>query len=72
VSSLGTSVTNWLIVPAPMVDEYGAFGGMRIGRGNRSTLSKPPLVPLCPPQIPHYMNWDRTGTAAVASRQLTA
>jgi hypothetical protein len=26
---------------------------MRIGRGNRSNLRKPSLVPLCPPRIPH-------------------
>jgi hypothetical protein len=31
----------------------GAIGGMKIGRGNRSTLRKPALAPLCPPQIPH-------------------
>jgi hypothetical protein len=24
-----------------MIDEYGAFGGMRIGRGNGITLRKP-------------------------------
>jgi hypothetical protein len=29
------------------------FGGMRIGRGNRSTRRKPAPVPLHPPQIPH-------------------
>jgi hypothetical protein len=34
-------------------DDYGAVGGMRIGRGNRSTRRKPAPVPLCPPQIPH-------------------
>jgi hypothetical protein len=34
-------------------DECGAVGGMRIGRGNRSTRRKPAPVPLCPPQIPH-------------------
>jgi hypothetical protein len=38
-------------------DDYGAVGGMRIGRGNRSTRRKPAPVPLCPPQIPH----DLTG-----------
>jgi hypothetical protein len=41
------------IVPAPHDDDYGAVGGMRIGRGNRSTRRKPTPVPLCPPQIPH-------------------
>jgi hypothetical protein len=30
-----------------------AVGGMRIGRGNRSTPRKPAPVPLSPPQIPH-------------------
>jgi hypothetical protein len=44
----------WPIVPARIIgDECGAVGGMRIGRGNRSTRRKPASVPLCPPQIPH-------------------
>jgi hypothetical protein len=38
-----------------MLDECGAVGGMRIGRGNRSTRKKPAPVPLCPPQITHYL-----------------
>jgi hypothetical protein len=29
-------------------DEYGAVGGMRIGRGNRSTRRKPAPVPISP------------------------
>jgi hypothetical protein len=33
--------------------EYEAVGGMRIGRGNRSTRRKPTPVPLCSQQIPH-------------------
>jgi hypothetical protein len=50
---LGTSATYWPIVPAPRDCEDGElFGGLRIGRGNRSTLRKPALTPLCPPQIP--------------------
>jgi hypothetical protein len=28
-------------------------GGMRIGRGNRSTRRKPATAPLCPLQITH-------------------
>jgi hypothetical protein len=60
----------WLIVPAP--DDYGAIGGMRIGRGNRSTRRKPAPVPLFPPQIPHDLTWDRTRAAAVGSQRLTA
>jgi hypothetical protein len=35
-----------------MINEYGAVGGMRIGRGNRNTRSKPAPVPLCPPKTP--------------------
>jgi hypothetical protein len=49
----GTSATNWPIVPAPGDYDVGEFGGMMIGRGNRSTRRKPTPVPLCPPQIPH-------------------
>jgi hypothetical protein len=53
-SPLGRSVTNWTIVLAPYDDdECGAVGGIRIGRGDRSTRRKPAPVLLCPPQIPH-------------------
>jgi poly(3-hydroxyalkanoate) synthetase len=47
------------------MNEYGAFGGMRNGKGNRSTLRKSASVLLCPSQIPRYMIWDRTRTATV-------
>jgi hypothetical protein len=53
-------------------DDYGAIGGMRIGKGNRSTRRKPALVPLCPPQIPHDLTGARTRAVAVAYRRLTA
>jgi hypothetical protein len=49
---LGTSATEWPIVPAPGDYNEGEFGGMKIGRGNRSTRRKPAPAPLCPPQIP--------------------
>jgi hypothetical protein len=69
LSPLGTSATNWPIVPAPDdSDEYGAVGGMRVGRGNRSTRKKRAPVPLCPPKIPHDLTWARTRAAAVGSR----
>jgi hypothetical protein len=29
------------------------IGGMKIGKGKRSTRRKPAPAPLCPPQIPH-------------------
>jgi hypothetical protein len=45
--------------------ECGTVGGMRIGRGNRSTRRKPAPVPLCPLQVPHDLTWAR-------SRRLTA
>jgi hypothetical protein len=52
-------------------DECEAVGGMRIGRGNRSTRRQPAPAPLWPSQIPHYLTWDRTRAAAVGSRRLT-
>jgi hypothetical protein len=67
LSPLGTAATNWPVVYQPqMVGEgdYGAIGGMKIGRGNRSTRKNPALVSFCPPQIPHYFILDRTLVAA--------
>jgi hypothetical protein len=45
----------WPIVPAQgdSDGDCGEVGGMRIGRGNRSTPRKPAPAPLCPPLIPH-------------------
>jgi hypothetical protein len=51
-----------------MVSECGAVGGMRIGRGNRSTRRKPALVPLFDPQTLYDLTWDGTRPAAVVSR----
>jgi hypothetical protein len=53
-------------------DECGAVGGMRVGRGNRSTRRQPAPLPPCPPQIPHDLTWVRTRAAAVGNRRLTA
>jgi hypothetical protein len=74
LSSLGTSATVGLLYQPRMMDDddYGAVGGMRIGRVNRSTRGKPASVPLRPPQIPHDLTWDRTRAAAVESQRLTA
>jgi hypothetical protein len=54
---LGTTATEWSIVLALGDYDDGEFGGMNIGRGNRSTRRKPAPAPLCPPQIPldHHM-----------------
>jgi hypothetical protein len=46
LSPLGTSATNWPIVPAPDDNNAcGAIGGMRIGRGNLSTRGE--NLPQC-------------------------
>jgi hypothetical protein len=31
--------------------DYGAIGGIRIGRGNRNTRRNPAPVPFCPTKI---------------------
>jgi hypothetical protein len=72
LSPLGMSATIGLLYQLRMIDERGAVGGMRIGRGNRSTRRKRAPVPLYPPQIPHDVICTRTRAAAVGSRQLTA
>jgi hypothetical protein len=55
----------WLIVPGIDDGDCGAIGGTKIGRGNRSTMRKSALAPICPPQIPH----DQTRAAAVGSQR---
>jgi hypothetical protein len=52
--------------------DCGAIGGMKIGRGNRSTRRKPTLAPLWPPQIPLDQTRDRTRAAAVGNQRVTA
>jgi hypothetical protein len=64
---LGTSATEWPIVPTPGDYGDGEFGGRKIGGGNRSTRRKAAPAPLCPPQIPLGQNRTRTRAAAVAS-----
>jgi hypothetical protein len=62
----------WLIVHAPCDCEDGEYGGMKIGRGNRSSRRKPAPAPLCPPQIPLDQIQARTRSATVGSQLLTA
>jgi hypothetical protein len=54
LSPLGTAAATGLLYQPQMIDDgdCGAIGGMKIGRGNRSTRRKPATAPLCPPQIP--------------------
>jgi hypothetical protein len=60
---LGTSITNWPILPSPGDYEDGEFGGMMVGKENRSTRTrrKPAPVPFCPPQIPHFLTGREPG-----------
>jgi hypothetical protein len=55
ICAVGTAATTGLLYQHRMIDEgdCGEIGGMKIGRGNRSTRRKPAPAPLCPPQIPH-------------------
>jgi hypothetical protein len=69
---LDTSATEWPIVSAPGDYDDGEFGGMKIGRGNRSSRRKPAPAPLCPPQIPLDQTRARTRAAPVGSQRLTA
>jgi hypothetical protein len=70
-----TNVRDWVhLVRRPLTvidDECGAVGGMRIGRGNRSTRIKPAPVPLCPPQIPHDLPLAQTRTAVMGRTPAT-
>jgi hypothetical protein len=52
--------------------DCGEIGGMKIGRGNRSTWRKPAPAPLCLPQIPHDYTRVRTWAAAVGNQQWTS
>jgi hypothetical protein len=66
---LGTSATEWPIVSVPGDYDYGEFGGMNIGTGNRSPRRKPAPAPLCLPQIPLDRTRARTRAAAVGSQR---
>jgi hypothetical protein len=43
-----------------MLNDCGAVGGIRIGRGSLSTVRKPAPVPRCPQQAPHDPTWNTT------------
>jgi hypothetical protein len=48
-----------------MALECEAVDGTTIGKGARGTGTKPTPVPLCAPQIPYDLTWDRTQAAAM-------
>jgi hypothetical protein len=74
LSPLGTSATNWPIVPAP--DDRWWVWSSRWNENWRGkpkySKKKPVSAPLCPPQIPRDLTRARTRAAAVGSRRLTA
>jgi hypothetical protein len=74
LSPLGTAATIGLLYQPQIINDgdCGAVAGIKIGRGNRSTRSKPVPVSLCPPQISHDLTRARTRAAAVGSQRLTA
>jgi hypothetical protein len=74
LSPLGTLASIGLLYQLRMIDDgdYGAIGGMKIGRGNRSTWRKPAPLTLCSSQIPHDQTRARTRAAAVRIQRLTA
>jgi hypothetical protein len=53
--TLGTAATTGLLYQPRMIGEgdCGEIGGMKSGRGNRSTRRKPASAPLRPPQTSH-------------------
>jgi hypothetical protein len=74
LSPFGIPGTIWSNVPYPD-DTWSwvwSMCGLRIGRENRRIMRKSSSVPLCPPQIPHDLIWDRIRATGTASRRLTA
>jgi hypothetical protein len=73
LSPLGTAANIDLLYQPQMINDgdCGAVGGMKIGRGNRSTRRKPSPVPLCPAQIPHDQTRAQTRAAALGNQRLT-
>jgi hypothetical protein len=64
------SVSKLFCVHDKMTNEYGAFGGMRIVKGNRSTRRKSDLLSFSPPQTPRDLNWDRLRGGKPANKPL--
>jgi hypothetical protein len=52
---LGSANSNRPFGSAPGDYDEREIGGIMIGKGNRSTRTKPAPVPLCPPKTPHAL-----------------
>jgi hypothetical protein len=73
MSPHGTAAIALLYQPQMIDDgDCGAIGGMKIGRGNRSTRIKSVPAPICPPQVRHDRTRVRTRAAEVGNQRLTA
>jgi hypothetical protein len=64
-ASLRRSLHQYYSVHGRLFNDCGVVDGMRSGRGNRSTRTKPALVPLLPPQIPRDLTWSEPGPTHV-------
>jgi hypothetical protein len=70
VSMQLTEAANGPIVRPSDMSEYGAAAEW-YWQGKTEGIGEKPLpVPLCPPQIPHGLPWERTGTSAARSQRL--
>jgi hypothetical protein len=54
--TLGAAATTGLLYQLRMIGDGGEIGGMKIGKGNRIIRKKPAPAPLCPPQIPTWLD----------------
>jgi hypothetical protein len=61
-----------LLSQPQIIDEFVAFGGMRICKGNWSTWRKPAQAPLYSPHIPYVLTWYQIWVTTVRSQWLTA
>jgi hypothetical protein len=74
LSPLGTAAITGLLYQPQMIGDGSCetVSGMKIVRGNLSTLRKPAPATLCSPQIPHDQTRARTRAATVGSQRITA
>jgi hypothetical protein len=52
--------------------DCGEIGGMKIGKGNRSTRRKPAPAPLCPPQIPRHLYFQLFTTSEIIETEFVS
>jgi hypothetical protein len=69
---LGTAATTALLYQPRMIGDgdCAEIGGMKIGRGNRSTRRKPAPAPLCPPEPSEQSTQSQTESTQYSTRSL--